>query len=132
MAYEDLFWEITEEIEKLGIKEEFHAQLDKMRGQDKHRYKEIRDKCNISIESKRSEKVLGSSLEADILILLSKKDFDLVSNADFSEICITSSAELKQVDTQEIIIETSKATGSKCSLCWKIKKDKCLRQNCPV
>ena len=97
-----------------------------------NKIKEIRDKCNLSIESKRSEKILGSSLEADVLIQLSKKDFDLVSNVDFSEICITSSAKLVQIDTQEIIIETSKAAGSKCTLCWKIKKDKCSRQNCPV
>ena len=80
----------------------------------------------------RSEKILGSSLEADILIQLSKKDFDLVNNVDFSEICITSSAKLEQINNDEIKIATSKAVGSKCSLCWKIKKEKCLRQNCPV
>merc|ERR1711991_45658 len=93
---------------------------------------EIRNKCNISIENKRSEKILGSSLEAKILIKLNKKDFDLVKNTDFSEICITSSAKLEQHDENEIIIETSKADGNKCSLCWKIKQDKCSRQNCPI
>ena len=61
-----------------------------------------------------------------------KKDFDLVKNIDFSEICITSSAQLEETANDEIKIETNKAEGSKCSLCWKIKKDKCPRQNCPV
>ena len=42
--YEDLFWEITESINKKGLKKEFDAQLEKMRYQDKHRYKETRDK----------------------------------------------------------------------------------------
>ena len=93
---------------------------------------EIRNKCNISIESKRSEKLIGSSLEADISIKLNKKDFDLVKNIDFSEICITSSAKLDQHDSDDIKIETSKAEGNKCSLCWKIKKEKCARQNCPL
>ena len=42
--YEDLFWEITESINKKGLREEFDAQLNKMRTQDKHRYKDTRDK----------------------------------------------------------------------------------------
>ena len=93
---------------------------------------EIRNKCNISIESKRSEKLLGSSLEASVTIKLGKKDFDLVQNIDFSEICITSLAKLEKSNKDEIEIQTHKAEGNKCSLCWKIKKDRCKRQNCPI
>ena len=40
--YEDFWWEITESIDKLGLKKEFDAQLNKMRSQDKHKYKESR------------------------------------------------------------------------------------------
>ncbi len=36
--YEDLFWEITESINKKGLRKEFDAQLSKMSSQDKHRY----------------------------------------------------------------------------------------------
>ena len=93
---------------------------------------EIRNKCNISIESKRSEKLLGSSLEASVTIKLGKKDFDLVQNIDFSEICITSLAKLEKSNKDEMEILTHKAEGNKCSLCWKIKKDRCKRQNCPI
>tara|TARA_R100000278_G_scaffold11288_1_gene12651 strand:+ start:439 stop:630 length:192 start_codon:yes stop_codon:yes gene_type:complete len=42
--YEDLFWEISDDINKKGLKKEFDAQLAKMRHQDKHRHKEIRDR----------------------------------------------------------------------------------------
>ncbi|MAB65313.1 MAG: hypothetical protein CL662_00590 [Bacteroidetes bacterium] len=42
--WEDIFWEITESINKKGLKKEFDAQLEKMSHQDKHRYKETRDK----------------------------------------------------------------------------------------
>ena len=42
--YEDLFWEITESINKKGLREEFDTQLNKMRTQDKHRYKDTSDK----------------------------------------------------------------------------------------
>mgnify|MGYP003147203286 CR=1 FL=1 len=43
MSYEDLFWEIHEEVAELGIRKEFDAQLEKMKHQDKHQYKDVRD-----------------------------------------------------------------------------------------
>jgi len=42
--YEDFWYEITESIDNLGLKKEFDAQLNKMRHQDKHKYKEVRDR----------------------------------------------------------------------------------------
>tara|TARA_R110000765_G_scaffold371146_1_gene461366 strand:+ start:167 stop:343 length:177 start_codon:yes stop_codon:yes gene_type:complete len=40
--YEDLWYEITESIQKNGLKKEFDAQLKKMSNQDKHKYKDSR------------------------------------------------------------------------------------------
>ena len=40
--YDDFWWEITESIEKHGVRKEFDKQLEKMRGQDKHKYTETR------------------------------------------------------------------------------------------
>ena len=48
--YEDLFWEITESIDKKGLRKEFDAQLKKMSYQDKHRYKDTRDKWAYAYE----------------------------------------------------------------------------------
>ena len=42
--YEDLWYEITESINSKGLKKQFDKQLRKMDQQDKHRYKETRDK----------------------------------------------------------------------------------------
>jgi hypothetical protein len=42
--YEDLFYEITESINEKGLRKEFDAQLQKMSMQDKHRYKDTRDR----------------------------------------------------------------------------------------
>tara|TARA_R100001594_G_scaffold57490_2_gene91425 strand:+ start:100 stop:306 length:207 start_codon:yes stop_codon:yes gene_type:complete len=42
--YEDFWYEITESINKHGLQKEFDAQLDKMRDQDKHKYKETKDR----------------------------------------------------------------------------------------
>jgi len=48
--YEDLFYEITESLDSKGLRKEFENQLDKMRSQDKHRYKDIRDKWSYAHE----------------------------------------------------------------------------------
>ena len=93
----------------------------------------IRDKCNISIELKRASKEIGSSLEANLKILLNDKLIKLSKETDFSELCITSGAnvdKIKKEDEEEIIVETNKAEGEKCSVCWKIKKVKCERPGC--
>jgi|TARA_E500000331_G_C17054611_1_gene625525 hypothetical protein len=42
--YEDLWYDITESINRLGLKKEFDAQLEKMSHQDKHKYKDTRDR----------------------------------------------------------------------------------------
>ena len=93
----------------------------------------IRDKCNSSIELKRASKEIGSSLEANLKILLNDKLIQLSKGTDFSELCITSGAnvdKIKKDDGEEIIVETNKAEGEKCSICWKIKKEKCERSGC--
>jgi isoleucyl-tRNA synthetase len=92
----------------------------------------IRNVCNISIEEKRASKEIGSSLEASLKINLDKKLSEITKNIDFSELCITSSAEVLYNENSEIIIKTTKANGSKCSVCWKITEDACLRESCPI
>ena len=91
--------------------------------------KKTRDICNISIEAKRASKEIGSSLEASLIINLNKTLFKISKNVDFSEICITSSALVHQSNTDETIIETIKAEGNKCPVCWKINKVKCERHS---
>ena len=89
----------------------------------------VRETANASIELKRADKLIGSSLEAEIIIELESKKYDLLKNYDFSEICITSVAELKiNSDNKDSInVITKKAEGEKCPICWKIFKDKCER-----
>jgi isoleucyl-tRNA synthetase len=96
--------------------------------------KKIRDHCNISIEEKRAEKIIGSSLEARIKIKLKNKFFEVAKDIDFAELCITSEAAVVKDEkiTADIEVETFKAEGNKCSICWKIKQKKCERSNCPI
>ena len=59
--WEDIFWEVTESINKKGLKKEFDAQLEKMKHQDKHKHKETRDKWQYAhdkVVSKNKNKCL--------------------------------------------------------------------------
>jgi len=87
----------------------------------------IKQEANIAIETKRSSKEIGSSLEAEIKLLVNKKKFDLLENLDLAEYFITSKAEKILSQNDEIKIEVVKAKGKKCSRCWKILEIDCSR-----
>ena len=92
--------------------------------------KKIRDEANVSIEAQRSEKIIGSSLEANIEITIKDKEiFDIAQKYDFSEICITSYALILSDNNLEkdIQVISSKAAGNKCPVCWKIRENACQR-----
>jgi isoleucyl-tRNA synthetase len=91
--------------------------------------KKIRDEANISIETQRTDKIIGSSLEANIQIKLKDELYKIAKNEDFSEICITSSASIIKDDKikSDIQVNTQKAIGNKCPVCWKISENDCER-----
>ena len=93
---------------------------------------DIRNEANSSIEAMRAEKIIGSSLEANIEIELDEENYNLGKNYDFSEICITSSAKIVNTKKKEntIKVNTVKAEGQKCPVCWKINKNGCERHSC--
>ena len=89
----------------------------------------IKQEANIAIEQKRSSKEIGSSLEAEIEISTSSKNYELMEKLDLAEYFITSKAvKLKNKnDEQENKIIVKKAKGTKCPRCWKILEKSCQR-----
>ena len=87
----------------------------------------IRDICNLSIEEKRATKEIGSSLEATLIVKLKESDLELIRGMDLSELCITSSAEIRKNTSDDIEVIANKAEGDKCPICWKISKKPCER-----
>ncbi len=87
----------------------------------------IRDICNLSIEEKRASKEIGSSLEAALTIKLDEQSLKIIKDIDLSELCITSSVDIKNESFDEISVDTKKAEGNKCPVCWKISKLPCSR-----
>ena len=99
--------------------------------------KVIRNVVNAGIEVKRSNKDIGSSLEADIEIYLGEEYLELVKNINLSEYFITSKARVKKMinddkifklnDISNVGVLVEKAKGEKCSRCWKILGNPCDR-----
>jgi len=91
----------------------------------------IRQQVNIAIEEKRSNKIIGSSLEADIEVTLPKSQFDILKEIDAKELFITSNVIQNVSKEKEMSVIVKKAKGTKCSRCWKIVKEvkegKCSR-----
>ena len=93
----------------------------------------IKQEVNIAIEEKRTNKEIGSSLEANVTINVNEKKFKLLEGLDLEEYFIASKViknETTEEDKQKI--DVKKSTGKKCTLCWKILDKKCERQHCGV
>jgi isoleucyl-tRNA synthetase len=87
----------------------------------------IKQEANMAIETKRTSKEIGSSLEANVKLFVNKEKFELLKNIDLAEYLITSKAEKFLSESDENKIEVIKAIGNKCPRCWKILEINCNR-----
>ena len=102
--------------------------------------KNIRRVITGALEKKRAEKIIGSSLEAQIKIYLNDDIRKIVSDISFDEICITSSYEILSYDknisgftleeVEGVCIIVEKIKGKKCNRCWKYKKTLNAKEIC--
>jgi len=79
---------------------------------------EIRDRILKEIEDARNKKVIGDSLEAEILLELNGNNYELVNTHQdiFKEILVVSGLKLKKAETERI--DVIKSSGKKCPRCW--------------
>ena len=89
----------------------------------------IKQDANIAIEQMRSNKKIGSSLEADIEINTNSHDYKILESLDLAEYFITSKAKIikNSNDKDPTSIFVRKAKGIKCPRCWKIVEKNCSR-----
>ncbi len=102
--------------------------------------KNIRKVATGAIEKIREEKVIRSSLEANLDIFVSEELFKKIQDVAFDEITITSSFKLHPFDKNQkgfeledlpnIKIKASKFIGEKCQRCWKYKKNLIKNEIC--
>tara|TARA_Y100001936_G_scaffold52127_1_gene50645 strand:+ start:9463 stop:12189 length:2727 start_codon:yes stop_codon:yes gene_type:complete len=101
----------------------------------------LRDPILKEIEVQRSNKILGSSLEAKVTLGVNKDDFSFYSkNLELmKKTLIISEIEIMQIDALESEIKVDKTSFRKCDRCWMhfdqesfIDKDENLCQKCSI
>ena len=93
----------------------------------------IKQDVNIGIEEKRTNKEIGSSLEANVFIYADKKEFNLMERLNLEEYFIASKVEkIKNEKEEGLRINVKKSLGLKCTVCWKILDKKCERKHCGI
>ncbi len=122
----------------MGNKESIHLQ-DFLQCKNEYEDNQLNEKWNLiknirkvatgAIEKIREEKIIRSSLEAHIDILVSAESYKKLEKVMFDEITITSSFSLYVIDEKskgfsiedisDVIVKASKVSGEKCQRCWK-------------
>ncbi len=86
---------------------------------------EVRSMVQAELEIKRREKMIGSSLEARVLLKATQEMYNFLKpyEQDLPSLFIVSQATLRQSDlsNQDIAIEVLKADGKKCVRCWNYR-----------
>ncbi|RZD17667.1 MAG: isoleucine--tRNA ligase [Candidatus Acididesulfobacter diazotrophicus] len=115
----ELAFEYFDEIDENFIDFELAERFEKLT--------EIRNIVLSSLEKARTEKVIGSSLEALVIIRAAEEDYKLLSEfkiSELKEIFIVSALQIEKLDTNEengeFISEAvvKLAPGQKCARCW--------------
>ena len=91
-----------------------------------NRIRDLRFKVNTMLEEKRKNGEIGSSLEAKINLEVSSNLYEIIKDANLSEIFICSKVVLNlnsklKDDVVEVFCE--KAIGIKCERCWKVSEE---------
>jgi|TARA_B100001564_G_C20458679_1_gene586933 hypothetical protein len=48
-SWEDVFYEVTAEVESLGLRKEFDQKLKDLRADEKYKYTEVRDRWQVAL-----------------------------------------------------------------------------------
>ena len=85
--------------------------------------RELRSVVTSSIEEKRKEGMLGSSLQAKVLIEANENTVKVLQNVNLPEIFICSDVQMdlnKNLSETKIKVKVDLASGGKCMRCWKV------------
>lgn len=91
----------------------------------------LRELAQKALEQKRTDKVIGSSLEAELIIYPQKESFDFWNSVTsiLAEVCLVSNVLVSQTgegetkaDDGSISISVKKAETQKCERCWSYRE----------
>lgn len=110
------------EKSNIAVDDEFTAKWDLIA--------ELREDVKKALEIKRADKVIGKSLEADVILYADEEKAQAISKFtdELPEIFIVSKVELKggkgefSGELEGVTIDVIAATGEKCERCWKFSE----------
>ena len=89
----------------------------------------IKKAVNNTIETKRNEKLIKTSLECEVSIYFNKKEyFQILEDLDLNDFFITSKTKISQKKEEDFVcfeedkniyVKVEKINGKKCDRCWK-------------
>ena len=88
--------------------------------------RELRSMVTTAIEEKRKDGLLGSSLQARVIIEANESIYNKLNDIDLPEIFICSDVEMNlnnKLENNYIDVEVELASGGKCLRCWKVVKE---------
>ena len=85
----------------------------------------LRDPILKELEKQRVKSVIGSSLEAKLILSLNAPLFSIAEkySGDLAFLFIVSQVEIKKIEKGEYAIEVVPAEGKKCPRCWNFRTD---------
>jgi isoleucyl-tRNA synthetase len=90
------------------------------------RVRKIRKDATMTLERRRTEGLIGSSLQASLVLTLEARDMPLLTPEDWAELCIVSQVALEQGENAEsetaVVagVGAAIARGNKCERCWRV------------
>ena len=88
------------------------------------RIREIRRAVTLSLELARSIREIGSSLQAEVTLHLADAEQELLSAAEWAEVCIVSALRISPLPSAQagigVFSDRKLASGAKCDRCWRV------------
>ena len=88
--------------------------------------REFRSIVTTAIEEKRKDGLLGSSLQAKVIIYTNQNVYDELIDINLSDLFICSDVEINinnEIKVNSIDVTIELASGGKCLRCWKVVKE---------
>jgi isoleucyl-tRNA synthetase len=84
------------------------------------RFRELRSMVSEAVEPLRREKIVGSSLEANVQLYIDESERTSIDLPEFAEICIVSKVFWSAITyNQDQVSSVVKNTEQKCGRCWR-------------
>ncbi|MFZ4688321.1 MAG: isoleucine--tRNA ligase [Polymorphobacter sp.] len=85
------------------------------------RLRALRSLATMAIEPARRDKLIGSSLEARLVVAANHEDAALIASVDFAEMCIVTDLHVEIDPTLEagVRVSVNKTEAEKCARCWR-------------